>query len=129
MKLLTSMLLVAAGGAIGSILRYGLSLLTQRHAVIFPAGTLAANLLGCFAIGVVMAWATAAPAITPAMRLFLATGICGGFTTMSSFIYEVGAFARDHDYLYAGAYCVATLAGCAALFWLGTALVRALWKG
>ena len=78
MKVLTSMLIVAAGGAIGSMLRYALSLLAQRQAVIFPFGTLWANLLGCFVIGVVVTLATATVSISPLMRLFLATGICGG---------------------------------------------------
>lgn len=129
MKFVEPMLIVAAGGAIGSVLRYALSLLAQRQAAIFPFGTLWANLLGCFVIGVVVTLATASPSITPGMRLFLATGICGGFTTMSSFIYELVQFVREHDYLYAGGYFVLTLAGCVALFFLGTLLVRLAWKG
>jgi len=129
MKVLTSMLIVAAGGAIGSMLRYALSLLAQRQAVIFPFGTLWANLLGCFVIGVVVTLATATVSISPLMRLFLATGICGGFTTMSSFVYELTTFVRDHAYLYAGGYLVLTLMGCVVLFYLGTFLVRVVWKG
>jgi CrcB protein len=117
-------LLVGGGGALGSILRYGLSLLAQRYSVTFPHGTLWANLLGCLVIGVVTTLATNTSAVTPAMRLFLATGICGGFTTMSSFIYELAQFVRDREWMFAGAYLVITFAGCMLMFWIGVWLVQ-----
>jgi CrcB protein len=56
------------------------------------------------------------------MRLLLATGFCGGFTTMSSFIYELGQFVQDKEYFYASTYFFATLAGAALAFLLGLLL-------
>ena len=118
------MLLVGAGGALGSVLRYSLSLIAQRYSVTFPHGTLWANLLGCLVIGMVVTLATTTESLTPSLRLFLATGICGGFTTMSSFIYELVQFVRDHAYFYAGVYFSLTLAGCVAMFCIGVWLVQ-----
>ncbi len=110
---------VGMGGALGSVLRYLLSLLAQRFTVTFPCGTLAANLLGCLMIGVVVTLATSSAAISPAWRLFLATGICGGFTTMSSFIYELMKFVQDREFFYAGGYFVLTVVGSMVMFCLG----------
>jgi CrcB protein len=53
------------------------------------------------------------------MRLLLATGFCGGFTTLSSFIYELGQFVQDKEYFFASSYFVATLAGAGLAFLLG----------
>jgi len=53
------------------------------------------------------------------MRLLLATGFCGGFTTMSSFVYKLGQFVQDQEYFYASSYLVATLTGAGLAFVLG----------
>ena len=129
MKYLFPILLVASGGAVGSVLRYLLSLLSQRQSVTFPHGTLWANLLGCLIIGIVVTLAATTESLSPNLRLLLATGLCGGFTTMSSFIYELMQFMRDREYLYAGGYLVLTLVGCVAMFVLGTLAVRLAQKG
>ena len=76
---------VASGGAIGSVLRYGVSLLLAS-----PWGTLAVNVVGCFAIGV-------ASELVGPTRLLLVTGILGGFTTFSAFGNETFAFLRAGD--------------------------------
>lgn len=123
------MLAVGAGGFIGSMLRYGLSLAGQRFSVTFPHGTLWANLLGCLVLGVVMALAAETEILSPAARLFWATGLCGGFTTMSTFMYEMSRFAQDSEYWVASGYFAATLAGCALAFWAGTLAIRLLMKG
>jgi fluoride exporter len=120
------MLLVGAGGFVGSVMRFGLSLLTQRFAISFPHGTLWANLLGCFFIGIVTALAASTEVLSPSMRLLLATGVCGGFTTMSSFIYEIAQFARDSEYAIGALYLMVTLLGCALMFGLGTLATRAV---
>ena len=123
------MLAVGAGGFVGSILRYGLSLAGQRFSVTFPHGTLWANLLGCLLLGVVATLAAETEILTPSARLFWATGLCGGFTTMSTFIYEMSKFGQDTEYWVASGYFAATLAGCAAAFWAGTLAIRWLMKG
>ena len=123
------MLAVGAGGFIGSVLRYGLSLAGQRLSITFPHGTLWANLLGCLVLGMVVALAAETEILSPSARLFWATGLCGGFTTMSTFMYEMSRFAQDSEYWVASGYFAATLAGCALAFWAGTLAIRLLMKG
>ena len=120
---------VGAGGFVGSVLRYGFSLAGQRFSVAFPLGTLGANLLGCLSLGAVMAVASETEILSPSARLFWATGLCGGFTTMSTFMYEMSRFGQDSEYWVASGYFAATLAGCALAFWAGTLAVRLLMKG
>ena len=123
------MLAVGAGGFVGSILRYGLSLAGQRLSISFPHGTLWANLLGCLLLGAVTAVAAETEILSPSARLFWATGLCGGFTTMSTFMYEMSRFGQDSEYWVASGYFAATLAGGALAFWAGTLAVRLLMKG
>ncbi len=82
--------IIGLGGGIGSICRYLLQAWVVRHYPHpFPFGTLAANLLGCFGIGIVFALAEKRMLLSPEWRFFLTTGFCGGFTTFSTFSYEV----------------------------------------
>ncbi|MEJ8804196.1 fluoride efflux transporter CrcB [Pontibacter sp. H249] len=82
------LLAVGAGSFIGGSFRYLLALLIQnRSAVAFPFATLTVNIVGCFLIGLVFGLGVKGN-ISPEWRLFLATGILGGFTTFSAFSYE-----------------------------------------
>ena len=95
-------LLVGAGGFLGSVLRYGMYGLVSRLPIAaFPYGTLAANLLGCLAIGLLAGLAESRQLIGPDMRLFLFVGLLGGFTTYSAFGYETFVMARDGEHLRA----------------------------
>jgi len=123
MKVLVNSLLVGAGGFIGSIARYLLSLAFQSQALVFPAGTLTANVAGCFLIGALSQLALAG-SVSPAARLALGVGFCGGFTTASSFVYETAQFLREGEYLHGGAYVAATLAGSFIGFYAGVLLVK-----
>ena len=125
--LLTS-LLVGTGGFAGSLARYGLSLACRNADSPLPIGTLGANVLGCFAIGLIAEAAAATEALTPELRLLLATGFCGGFTTMSSFVYETAQMARAHEYFHATLYLGATIAGSALAFGVGSILVKLVVK-
>ena len=116
-------LYVGLGGFIGAVLRFGASLATAGWSVALPFGTLISNVLGCFVIGVVAAMAAATDAVSPNARLFLATGICGGFTTMSSFVYELAEYLRSSDYLMGALYFGVTIFGSVLMFYLGTILV------
>ena len=129
MKTVFPFLVVGAGGFVGSVMRYALSLMGQRASITFPHGTLWSNLLGCLVIGVVTALAAKTEALSPTMRLLLATGFCGGFTTMSTFTYELFKFVQASEYLYASGYFLLTMAGCAAAFCLGTLAVTLIVKG
>ena len=129
MKTIMPFFVVGVGGFVGSALRYGLSLLGQRFSLTFPHGTLWANLLGCLVIGVVAGLSARTEVLSPTMRLLLATGLCGGFTTMSSFIYEMCKFAESAEYLYASGYFLLTIVGCSAAFCLGLFAVGVITKG
>lgn len=129
MKTFLQFLAVGTGGFIGSVLRYMLGLLAQRFSITFPHGTLWANLLGCLVLGVVTALAVKTETLSPTMRLLLATGLCGGFTTMSTFTYEMFKFVQDSEYLYASGYFLMTVIGCAATFCLGLYTVSLIVKG
>lgn len=122
---LTSTVLVAIGGLLGSVLRYWLTVLVQSFTgAAFPFGTLVVNVAGSLAIGVVMSLALDRGLLDDNLRVFLTTGFCGGFTTMSTFSYETLALARDGEQLLALGYVGATLATCLAAVWLGSLLGR-----
>jgi CrcB protein len=125
---LTACLLVGSGGLAGSLARYGLSLAAQRYAVDWPAGTFASNALGCFLIGLLAEAAARGDAISPEIRLLLATGFCGGFTTLSSYIYESAHMIRQGDLFHASFYFIGTLAAAGGSFLAGILLVRLIQK-
>ena len=79
---------VGLGGLVGSVLRYLVSLVPLRHASGFPLVTLGINILGAFLLGFIMALAGRNAAIDPRALLFLKVGVCGGFTTFSTFALE-----------------------------------------
>lgn len=89
--------LVALGGAIGSLLRWAAVVVAvQRFGTLFPWGTLGVNVVGSFAIGAIAELALAGHAgVSPAVRLFVATGVLGGFTTFSSFSLDAVNLVRD----------------------------------
>jgi fluoride exporter len=120
--------LVGTGGFAGSVARYGLTLFCQRVSVEWPFGTMSANVLGCFVIGLVSALSDRAEVLSPAARLLLATGFCGGFTTMSSMVYEMAQMLRSNDYFHASFYLCATLVGSMFAFFVGVLSVRLLIK-
>ena len=120
MQILLPLLLVGLGSMLGGVCRYGMSLLTQSvSAFSLPYGTLLSNLAGCLLIGVIAGFGERTELLSTEMRLLLATGFCGGFTTMSSFVYELGQFVQDKEYFFASTYFVATLAGAGLAFALG----------
>jgi len=123
MQFLIPFLVVGLGSMVGGMSRYGLTLATQNVAAFsLPYGTLASNLLGCLLIGVLAGLGERTGLMSSELRLLLATGFCGGFTTMSSFIYELGQFVQDKEYFFASTYLLATLGGAALAFVLGLAL-------
>ncbi len=83
-----NILAVGFGGALGAVCRYLLGQVIPKLGSGFPLATFAVNLLGCFAIGLVVGIAGRHTDIDPRLILFLQTGICGGFTTFSTFSLE-----------------------------------------
>ena len=111
---------VGLGSMLGGVSRYGMSLVTQNIAALsMPLGTLLSNVAGCLVIGLIAGISATSTLLSTEMRLLLATGFCGGFTTMSSFVYELGQFVQDKEYFYASFYFVATMAGAGLAFVLG----------
>lgn len=113
-------LLVALGGGVGAVCRYGLSLLPISSK--FPWGTLLANLAGALIIGFLAGLAAQRSKFPPELNLLLKTGFCGGFTTFSTFSLETVTLLQQHRYLAGCGYAVVSLAGCLAGVVLGQVL-------
>ena len=120
---LTSLLFVALGGALGAAGRYGLSLLPWKGA--FPLLTLLTNFLGAVAIGF-LSGLFSQRLLGERGKLFWQTGVCGGFTTFSTFSLEAVTLFQNGKYLLGGAYILASVALCVAGVLLGQALAQML---
>ena len=120
-------LLVAVGGALGSVVRYlvATAALTWMGPA-FPWGTLAVNLVGSFLIGFVQQLATEAFVIGEDTRLFLSTGVMGGLTTYSAFSYETVRLFETGAAWQAWLNVVVTTAACLTLCFLGLTAGRLL---
>jgi len=117
---------VSVGSSLGALLRWWLGTRLNAHFPAIPPGTLAANLIGGYVIGVAIAVFATWPAIAPEWRLFVITGFCGGLTTFSTFSAEVVTLLQQGRMLWAcGAAAVhlfgsvtMTLAGIGSVIWL-----------
>lgn len=127
-KMLIPLFYVGLGGLLGAVFRYLTTLATQGISMTFPYGTLISNLLGCFVIGIVATLAMGSTLLSTEARLFLATGVCGGYTTLSSLVYELAKFVEDGELLHASVYFAATFVGAVLAFYLGTILMTQLLK-
>lgn len=110
--MILNILAVAAGGAVGSVLRYAFTFISIKS--VFPFQTFVVNMLGCFAIGVVTALASLAAQkfsvrFSPILVLFLKTGVCGGFTTFSTFALESANFLSGKNFFMAALYAFSSL--------------------
>jgi CrcB protein len=92
----------------------------------FPWGTLSVNVLGSFLLGAIMRIAATTSWMTPTTQVALTAGVLGGFTTYSSFNYEVTANLERGAWLLAGAYLVGTVSACLAAGFLGQFAARAV---
>jgi fluoride exporter len=119
---MANVLVVGLGGFLGAALRHLLAGALNARVPAFPAGTLAVNVLGCFAIGALLGALDARPDAHPAWRLFLAAGVLGGFTTFSAFGHETLELLRAARY---GA-ALASVAGNVLLGLLAVVAGRAL---
>ena len=96
-----AILIIWLGGGIGSVLRYLVQLgINKLVTVTFPTGTFLVNITGCFVIGLLYGLSGRYAALTSEWRLFLITGLCGGYTTFSSFSYESISLFRQGNYTY-----------------------------
>jgi len=121
---------VGAGGFIGAILRYLISGFVQNltQSIIFPHGTLAVNIIGCFLIGIIAYLVESQAGISPEMRLLVLVGILGSFTTYSTFSAETMNLLQDQRF-FLGLINIGThiILGLSAVF-LGRLTIIALWR-
>ena len=124
--MLNSMVLVGAGAAAGAVLRWLLGLGLNGLFPAIPPGTLVANLLGGYLMGVAMEALSAPLGMAPELRVLLITGFLGGLTTFSTFSGEVARLMQQGRLALAGAEITAHVAGSVLLTMLGIATVMAL---
>ncbi len=116
-------IVVILGGGLGAALRYWLQGSVYRYmGSAFPYGTLLVNVLGCFAIGLLMTAFEERFLIQPILRIFLTIGILGGFTTFSSFSFETISLFREGDFFIGLANVVSSVIVCLSATWIGTVL-------
>jgi len=125
---MTNLLLVGLGGFVGSVARYLLGgwILHQTAEARFPWSTFTVNLFGCLAIGVLSGVAERLGMIGPTARLFLFTGVLGGFTTFSAFGLETVYLLRRNEIWIALAYAVGSVMMGVLFLWLGLRAVHLL---
>ena len=114
-----AVLAIGVGAAVGAILRWLLGLRLNALFPALPPGTLVANLIGAYAIGVAMAYFATTPAIPGEWRLLVITGFCGGLTTFSTFSAEVVILLQQGRLAMAGATIATHVIGSVAMTLLG----------
>ena len=117
-----SYILVGIGSALGSIARFWFSgFIARQFGETFPWGTLLVNVSGSFVIGLFFSLTqpNGALLVAPSWREFFMIGICGGYTTFSSFSLQTLNLARGGQWLYAGANALLSLVLCLVAVWLG----------
>src|SRR3954470_2158058 len=126
---LKQLIIVALGGAIGSMLRYKLGEFSLHHTQgwDFPVSTFSINVAGCFVIGILAALVEHHDLFSPTIRLLLFTGLLGGFTTFSAFGYESLYLLRRNLFPVAASYLILSVGcGLAAVF-AGMKIIDLLW--
>jgi CrcB protein len=118
---------IAVGSAIGGVSRYLVGGLVQRlTAGTFPAGTLLINITGSFLLGAILRYGIDTPTITPELRAFLTVGLCGGYTTFSTFSYETVALLEDGEWSRAALYVALSVGLSLVATFLGFVAAREL---
>jgi CrcB protein len=115
-----NLLAIAIGGALGSAARYLLSTLVLRvSGTLFPLGTFVVNIIGCVVFGAIAGATSQRVQMSSTLRLFLLTGILGGFTTFSSYAFESFALIRDGQFAWAALNVVGQVVAGLAGLWAG----------
>ena len=123
--MMKNLMWVGLGGGVGSIARYLLQRWVNNFYVYsFPLATFLVNIAGCLLIGILYALAEKTNVLTPATRLLLITGLCGGFTTFSTFAFENTDLLRTGNYFVFALYAAGSvLVGILAVF-IGSAIIK-----
>jgi CrcB protein len=118
----TLYLLIALGGALGSVARFFLSgLVANQFGATFPWGTLVINVTGSFVIGFFFTLTEPGGRVFASSntRQFVKTGLCGGYTTFSAFSLQTLNLAREGEWFHAGANTVGSVVACLLAVWFG----------
>ena len=121
-----SFLAIFCGAGLGALLRAGFNLLTMGTASIIPLGTLLANMVGGYLVGIAVAFFGNNPSLSPEWKLFVITGFLGGLTTFSSFSAEVVGFMQRGEFTWALGTALLHLVGSLGLTFLGILTYQAL---
>ena len=116
---------VAVGGAAGSVARYVLGMMVQRLGSGLPFGTLFVNVTGSFALGLLATWLFTRGTL-PEVRLLLTIGVCGGYTTFSTFAYESALMLQDGRLARFALYAVLSVTLNIAAMFAGFGTARAI---
>ncbi|MEY8507173.1 fluoride efflux transporter CrcB [Lachnospiraceae bacterium 42-17] len=117
-------IVVGAGGFIGAVCRYLIGLIPLKESCAFPVKTFVINMVGSFLIGIIAALAMRTDSLNPRMVLFLKVGICGGFTTFSSFALETGDLMQDGKWKLAVLYAVLSVAAGVIAVFAGQGIIK-----
>ena len=125
--MIKSVLIVGLGGFIGTALRYLVSRYFQLHmATLFPWGTFNVNILGSFLIGILYGLSERGNLLTPEWRIFLTVGLCGGFTTFSTFSNDAFILLQSGEFLRFATYSgLSFFLGLTAVF-LGRLIIKTI---
>ena len=123
--MIKNFLIVGLGGAVGSMLRYGVQRILQvQGTATFPTGTLLVNIAGCFLIGILWSMISRSLTWNEEMKLLLMTGFCGGFTTFSAFTLEgIGLLKENKTALFL-IYLTASVVGGLLATFIGIRIVK-----
>ena len=120
-------IIVLLGAGLGGAARYGLNVIvTRMMGTGFPFGILLVNLIGCFAMGVLAGWVALRGETSTSLRLFLMTGVLGGFTTFSAFALDTATLWERNAPGSAAIYVLASVRGPLAALGAGLAVARAM---
>lgn len=120
-------IVISIGAAIGGVFRYGLASFIQKKVEsFFPYGTLIVNITGSFILGFIMYYLDEKEFLSPQMRLFLTVGLCGGFTTFSTFSYETLNLIKNSQFLLAAFNVLGSVFLCLIAIYLAYVLSKSL---
>lgn len=123
---MTQILLIAAGGSVGAVLRFLVSGWCQRDTVAFPVGTLVVNVVGCFLMGLLATLVTESVLDRAGVRPLVLIGLLGALTTFSTFSFETLRLLESRQYLLAGANVIGTNVVCLFAAWAGVRVAMRL---
>ena len=126
--MLKPILAISLGASLGAVLRWGLGTKLNEWFPLIPPGTLAANLIGAYVVGIAIAYFAQAPELSPEWRLLVITGFCGGLTTFSTFSVEVFSLIQQGRLAWAMGAAGLHLAGSLLMTFAGVLTWQVLQK-